>query len=33
MRSGDFSELLPQTIVRDPYTGQPYPNNVIHERL
>jgi hypothetical protein len=29
MRSGDFSELLPQTVVRNPYTGQPYPGNVI----
>ena len=29
MRSGDFSELLPGTVVRDPITNQPFPNNVI----
>ena len=29
MRSGDFSELLPATVVRDPITNQPFPNNVI----
>ena len=28
MRSGDFSELLPGTVVRDP-SGNPYPGNVI----
>jgi hypothetical protein len=28
MRAGDFSELLPNTIIRDP-TGQPYPGNII----
>jgi hypothetical protein len=29
MRAGDFSELLPNTIVKDPATGQPFPGNVI----
>ncbi|MBI3950583.1 MAG: carboxypeptidase regulatory-like domain-containing protein [Acidobacteria bacterium] len=28
MRRGDFSEILPQRI-RDPVTGQPFPNNLI----
>jgi hypothetical protein len=28
-RSGDFSALLPSTIVRDPLTKQPFPGNVI----
>ena len=28
MRAGDFSELLPGTVVRDP-SGNPYPGNVI----
>ena len=34
MRRGDFSELLTQaspTIIRDPRTGAPFPNNVIPE--
>jgi hypothetical protein len=29
MRQGDFSELLPNTIVRDPNTGLPFAGNVI----
>jgi Carboxypeptidase regulatory-like domain len=29
MRRGDFSELLPRTVVRDPDTGEPFPGNVI----
>ncbi|MBI3680006.1 MAG: TonB-dependent receptor [Acidobacteria bacterium] len=29
MRSGDFSELLPRTVVRDPATGQPFANNLV----
>lgn len=29
MRSGDFSELLPSTIVRDPNNGQPFQGNII----
>ncbi len=29
MRNGDFSELLPNTIVRDPATGLPFPGNII----
>lgn len=29
MRKGDFSELLPRTVIRDPLTGQPFANNVI----
>ncbi len=29
MRTGDFSELLPTTIVRDPNTGLPFPGNII----
>jgi hypothetical protein len=28
-RNGDFSSLLPQTVIRDPTTGNPFPNNVI----
>ena len=28
-RNGDFSSLLPGTIVRDPLNGQPFPNNII----
>ena len=28
-RSGDFSNLLPKTVVKDPLTGNPFPNNVI----
>lgn len=28
-RQGDFSALLPRTVVRDPSTGQPFPNNRI----
>jgi len=29
MRQGDFSELLPGKKIKDPLTGQPFPNNVI----
>ncbi|MFB3902910.1 MAG: carboxypeptidase regulatory-like domain-containing protein [Acidobacteriota bacterium] len=29
MRGGDLSELLPTKVVKDPTTGQPFPNNVI----
>ncbi|MBY0496665.1 MAG: TonB-dependent receptor [Cyanobacteria bacterium] len=29
MKSGDFSGLLPGTVIRDPDTGQPFPGNVI----
>ena len=29
MFNGDFSELLPDTVIYDPTTGQPFPNNVI----
>jgi hypothetical protein len=29
MFTGDFSELLPGTIIYDPNTGQPFPGNVI----
>lgn len=29
MRTGDFSALLPRTVVRDPVTRQPYPGNQI----
>src|SRR6266700_475179 len=29
MRQGDFSELLPNTIVRDPNTGVAFPGNII----
>jgi hypothetical protein len=29
MFGGDFSELLPNTVIYDPTTGQPFPNNVI----
>ena len=28
-RQGDFSSLLPGTVVRNPFTGDPYPNNMI----
>jgi hypothetical protein len=28
-RTGDFSALLPGKVVKDPFTGQPFPNNVI----
>ena len=28
-REGNFSNLLPGTIVRDPFSGNPYPNNTI----
>ena len=28
-RSGDFSSLLPQTVIRDPLSGSPFPRNVI----
>ena len=29
MRNGDFSSMLPGTVIRDPLTGTPFPNNVI----
>ena len=29
MFTGDFSELLPATVIRNPSTGQPFPGNVI----
>ena len=29
MRGGDFSVLLPKTVIKDPYGGQPFPGNVI----
>ena len=29
MRGGDFSQLLPNTVIRDPLTGQPFPGNII----
>ncbi len=29
MFGGDFSELLPSTIIYDPNTGQPFPGNII----
>lgn len=29
MRAGDFSELLPNTKIIDPRTGQPFPGNII----
>jgi len=29
MFSGDFSEILPGTVIYDPLTGQPFPGNVI----
>ena len=29
MFTGDFSELLPSTIIYDPTTGQPFPGNII----
>lgn len=28
-RTGDFSGLLGKTVLKDPFTGQPYPNNQI----
>ena len=28
-RAGDLSSLLPATVIRDPLTGQPFPNNQI----
>lgn len=30
-RAGDFSALLPGTVIRDPLTGQPFPGNRIPE--
>lgn len=32
MLGGDFSNLLPQTVIRDPRTGQPFPGNIIPSR-
>jgi Carboxypeptidase regulatory-like domain len=29
MRGGDFSQLLPTTVIKDPTTGQPFPGNII----
>ena len=29
MRTGDFSELLPKTVIRDPFTKLPFPGNII----
>jgi len=29
MRAGDFSALLPKTVIKDPTTGQPFPGNSI----
>ncbi|HWQ54476.1 MAG TPA: TonB-dependent receptor [Bryobacteraceae bacterium] len=29
MRGGDFSALLPKTVIKDPLTGTPFPGNVI----
>jgi len=29
MRAGDFSALLPGTVIRDPQTGQPFAGNII----
>ena len=29
MRGGNFSELLPAKVIRDPYTKQPFPGNII----
>ena len=31
MRNGDFSEILPGTVIRDPLTGDPFPGNIIPE--
>jgi hypothetical protein len=28
-RTGDFSSLLPKTVINDPNTGQPFPGNII----
>jgi hypothetical protein len=28
-RTGDFSSLLPKTVITDPTTGQPFPGNII----
>ena len=33
MRSGIFSALLPKTVVKNPYTGQPFQNNTIPPNL
>ena len=29
MTTGDFSALLPKTVIRDPTTGSPFPGNII----
>jgi hypothetical protein len=29
MLTGDFSELLPKNVIRDPLTGSPFPGNII----
>ncbi|MGI8991445.1 MAG: carboxypeptidase regulatory-like domain-containing protein [Bryobacteraceae bacterium] len=33
MRAGDFSALLPKTVIKDPGTGMPYPGNIIPANL
>lgn len=33
MRRGDFSALLPKTVIKNPFTGQPFPNNIIPPEL
>lgn len=32
MLGGNFSSLLPQAVIRDPRTGQPFPGNIIPPR-
>ncbi len=32
-RTGDFSGLLPKTALKDPFTGQPFPDNQIPQSL
>jgi hypothetical protein len=29
MRNGDFSQILPATVIKDPLTNQPFPGNII----
>lgn len=33
MMSGDFSELLPNVVITNPYTGQPFQGNVIPSKM
>jgi hypothetical protein len=33
MRNGDFSALLPGRVIRNPVTGQPFPNNQIPKEM